>query len=441
MSPAEAVPRPTGTEVRAAALAALGEAGLLYLPAHLLLADVADLSVGLRVGLPVFVAGFTVGVVLACRFRGSPRTPLGAAIVAVLAGVWIGRTDPFGVALGVVVALLLALRAVTLGLRDWREPIHASIGVGALVLGIETILAAGAIPSWRPPLLAVIPLFFAGSLGSRAIVVWGVEEDDEAAPANRRWIHRTALAAVGLGGALAGASLLAVRGGVLERVGSWLAPAGNLVLLVLVAIVALLARPILWALRAIGVSPEAVREALEQWRERVDLDTATRAATRAGPAWWSRLVGLFIFVAIAWLLYRSLRRLRADVGAFERRGVRRGAAGGVPLPGEEAPPAPRGPFRREMPTDTVRRWYAEALLALRAHGLARETSATPAELVPQVATGFPGAAEDFRRLTRLYEDVRYGNRHVSGDLVHAFEPRARRVIAELRRPPAPAAPA
>jgi len=34
----------------------------------------------------------------------------------------------------------------------------------------------------------------------------------------------------------------------------------------------------------------------------------------------------------------------------------------------------------------------------------------------------------------MYEDVRYGNRHVSGDLVHDAEPEIRQVLATLRRP-------
>lgn len=441
MRAAEDVPPPSSTELRAAALAALAEAGLLYLPAHLLLADVVELGLGVSAGLPAFVALFTAGVLLACRFRSSPQTTVGAALVAVLAGVWIGRTDVFGVALGVIVALLVALRAVTLGLRDWREPIYASIGVGALVLGIETILSAGAVPQWRPALLVVVPLFFVGSLGSRAVVVWGIEEDDVAGRANPSWIRWTSLVTVGFGAILAGTSLLAVRGGVFERIGSWLSPAGNLVLSVLVTVVATLARPILWALEAIGVSPEAIREALEDWRERVDVDRAAESVTRPEAVWWSRLVGLLIFVGIAWLLYRSLRRLRADVGAFERRDEPRAGTRGVPLPEEQTRPASRGPFRRELPTDTVRRWYAEALLALRAHGLAGDPSRTPAELLPEVAAGFPDAAEGFRRLTLLYEDVRYGNRHLSGDVVHAFEPRAREVLAALRRPQAPGSPA
>ncbi len=434
MSPHTNVPPPGGPELRAAALAALAEAGLVYLPAHLLLSDVSDLGIGIVAGAPPFAFAFVLGVVAACRFRSSPRTTTVAGAVSIAAGAWLGRADVAGALLGVVVALLVALRAVTLALRDWREPIHASIGVGTLVLGIEVLLAAGAFPSWRLPLLAIIPLFFTGALGSRVVTVWTVDPGEGVDAARASWIRRSMAATLAFGAGVAAAALLAVRGGVLERIGGWLSPVGNLVLSVFVSVVVFLARPILWALNAFGVDPESVRQALEELRQRLDLDGATQAATRPGTGWSSRLLGLLVFLAIAWLLYRSLRRLRADVGEYERGDRRSEGSRGVPLPEDETPAAPRLPFRRGLPSETVRRWYAEALLALRARGIAQEPSLTPAELLPQVVEAFPDVASGFGRLTRMYEDVRYGNRRPSGDVVHAVEPEIRRVLATFRRP-------
>jgi len=428
------VPPPGSAELRAAALAALAEAGLVYLPAHLLVSDAGGLSVGTAAGALPFVAAYVLGVVLACRFRSSPRTTIAAGVVAIATGVWLGRAGWADAAVGVIVGLLVALRAVTLALRDWREPIHASIGVGALVLGFEALLAAGAFTAWRTPLLAFIPVFFAGALASRVVTVWAPVAAEEVDPARSSWIRRASATTLAFGIAVALAALVAVRGGVLERIGRWLSPIANLALSWFVSAVTIVMRPILWALGVIGVDPESVRRALEEWRSRLALTEATRGAARPGAGWSGRLFGLVVFVAIVWLLYRSLRRLRAGVGAFERVDRRSEGSREVPLPEEEASVASRLPFRRGLPSETVRRWYAEALLALRARGLAIEPSLTPAELLPQVAEAFPETAGAFARLTRMYEDVRYGSRRVSGEVVHAFEPEFRRALSAFRRP-------
>lgn len=434
MSADLAVPPPGSTELRAAALAALAEGGLVYLPAHLVLADTGGLGIGAVAGALPFVTAFVLGVVLACRFRSSPRTTIVAGIIAIAAGAWLGRIGWAEAAVGSIVGLLVTLRAVTLALRDWREPIHASIGVGTLVLGLEALLAAGAFPAWRTPLLAFIPVFFVGSLASRVVIVWAGVAAEEADPARASWIRRATAAMLAFGVGVAVAALLAVRGGVLERIGSWLSPVGNLLLSWFVAVVVFVARPILWLLGVGGIDPEAVRRALEEWRKRLSLREAARASGHAGSSWSGRLLGLVVFAGIVWLLYRSLRRLRAGVGAFERVD-RRAAAGQEVLRAEdEAPASARLPFRRGLPSETVRRWYAETLLALRARGIATEPSLTPAELLPQVVETFPETASAFARLTRMYEDVRYGGRRVSGDVVHAFEPEFRRVLGAIRRP-------
>ncbi|HET9723835.1 MAG TPA: DUF4129 domain-containing protein [Actinomycetota bacterium] len=432
MIPAADVPAPGGPELRAAGLAALAEAGLVYLPAHLVLSDVAETEVGVLAGAFPFVAAYVAGVVLACRFRVSSATTAAAAVVAVVAGVWLGRADLAAVPIAVIVALLVALRGVTLAMRDWREPIFASIGVGAVVLGIETLLAGGALPAWRPPLLVFIPAFFVGALCSRMVTVWAPLEGSD--PARMAWIRRAGLAMAGLGAAVATAAFLTVRGGVLERVGAWLSPAGNFLLSAFIAVVALAARPILWALRAVGVDPEAVRRALEEWRSRLDTDRAVEAATRPATTWWSRLFALLVLLGIAWLLYRALRRLRAGVGAYEQVDPRAARSRGVPLPEAEASATTPLPRRGGLPSETVRRWYADALLALHDRGLPKPPALTPAEYVPQVVEVFPDVADGFRRLTAMYEDARYGNRRFSGDAVHAVEPEILDVLAVLRRP-------
>ncbi|HSD49227.1 MAG TPA: hypothetical protein VLE71_05285, partial [Actinomycetota bacterium] len=55
------VPAPGGPELRAAGLAAFAEAGLIYLPAHLVLSDVAETDVGVMAGALPFVAAYVAG--------------------------------------------------------------------------------------------------------------------------------------------------------------------------------------------------------------------------------------------------------------------------------------------------------------------------------------------------------------------------------------------
>ena len=71
--------------------------------------------------------------------------------------------------------------------------------------------------------------------------------------------------------------------------------------------------------------------------------------------------------------------------------------------------------------DTVRRWYAEALLALERLGLPKPASRTPGEYLPDVARAFPESARGFTALTRAYEQVRYGALVLDRDAVWRLE--------------------
>ena len=64
--------------------------------------------------------------------------------------------------------------------------------------------------------------------------------------------------------------------------------------------------------------------------------------------------------------------------------------------------------RGGFPAEIVRRWYAEALLALEGRGVVKLEAATPAEYVGDVGWAFPEAWLAFEQLTRAYERVRYG---------------------------------
>ncbi|MGZ8636644.1 MAG: hypothetical protein ACXWX2_06690 [Actinomycetota bacterium] len=221
-------PAPEARELRACALAALAEGGVLYLPVHLVLTESRGLDIGVGAMALPFLAAFVGGAALACRFRASSNVATGGAIAAVLAGILVGGGDVNTSAFAVVTALLVALRVVTLGLRDWRSPIHAEIGWGAVAVGFEAMIAASAEPDWGPLLVVIVPTFFVASLASRATTVWtsgGVHDLDEQVRAS--WIRRAVLATGALVGAMALAVVLSVRGGVFDRIGRTLTPAAE----------------------------------------------------------------------------------------------------------------------------------------------------------------------------------------------------------------------
>jgi hypothetical protein len=193
------------------------------------------------------------------------------------------------------------------------------------------------------------------------------------------------------------------------------------------------ARPLFWLAERLGIDPERVREFLERLRSSIAGARGPVTTHPPSPAPWARLLGLLVVVAIAFVMYRLLRRLRADVE------VEPAEPPTPPAPTEsralEEPPRPiRARLRRELPADAVRRWYAEALIALRRQRLEKAAALTPAEFVPEVAAACPAAAEDFRALTDAYEDVRYGSVRLDRERLLALEGRQHRLLETIRSP-------
>ena len=332
----------------------------------------------------------------------------------------------------VVVCLLVSFRLVTLALRDWRVPIHAEVGWFALALGFEVMVAAGATDEWRGPLLLFVPLFFVAALASRASTVWtsgGAGELDERVRA--AWIRRALIATGALVGAMAVAVVLSVEGGVFDRIGVWLTPAAN-------------AAAIAPRVGALG-GREA--DLLARRPARASTRTASGSSSRAsatgppgerssrarrGPARiWQRILGFLVFAAIGYAVFRAIRRFRPPSGAEpEPRVPGTQTTSAIETVDELAPS--RSLFRRELPADAVRRWYAEALLALRARDVVREPWQTPTEFAPVVAEAVPACADEFARLTHAYEDVRYGSHRLDRAALRELEVGQKRLAATLR---------
>jgi len=409
---------PEPRELRACGLAALAESGVLALPVWLLLTETRGLEIGVVALAVPFMTIYVGAVLLACRFRASRHLPLAAIVVAVLAGAWLGRGDLNRSVFAVVVFLLVALRAITLALRDWRLPIHAEFGWFALALGIEVMVSAGANPEWRGPLVAIVPLFFAAALASRAATVWttsGSSELDERVRAS--WIRRAGLATGLLVAAMAAAVAFSVRGGVFDWVGAWIAPAANAFASLLAWTLSQIVRPIFWLVDQLGIDPDRVREFFEDLRE-----SAARAAQEAGssegPTVWQRILGFVAFAAIGYAVFRVIRRFKPKGGGAE---PERAVPASATVSALEEPQHVVSRLRRELPADRVRRWYAETLEILRNREVVKEAWQTPAEFVARVATAFPACAAPFEELTRAYEDVRYGGLRLGGDRLERLE--------------------
>lgn len=429
------VPAPDPRELRACGLAALAEAGVVFLPVHLVLTESRGLDLSIGATVVPFVAAYVGGALLACRFRASRNLATGAAVLAVLAGVWLGRGDLNRSVFALVVALLVGMRVVTLGLRDWRHPIHGELGWLAVALGLETMIAAGAEPGWRGALAVIVPVFFVCMLASRATTVWSGEGELEGA-VRASWIRRASLAAGALVVAMVVAVALAVRGGVFDRIGAWLAPVANTLVSFLAFVLSQAARPVFWLIDRLGIDPEGVREFFERLRQGGLGDLPEGPAD--GGAAWQRVLGLLVFVAIGYAIFRAIRRFRPEAGGPRIEPRPAGTVAEHPLE-QEIPPPARPRLRREPPADRVRRWYGETLEVLRTRGLPKEPWLTPAEFEPAVAGAFPAVAAEFGALTRAYEDVRYGSLRMVRPDLERLEQGQRRLLRAVRERPSPPA--
>jgi hypothetical protein len=350
-------------------------------------------------------------------------------MLAVLAGIWLGHGDLNRTVFAVLICLLVSFRLVTLALRDWRVPIHAEVGWFALALGFEVLIAAGATHEWRGPLLLFVPLFFVAALASRASTVWtsgGAGELDERVRA--AWIRRAIIATGALVGAMAAAVVLSVEGGVFDRIGVWLTPAANAVATFLAWLLSQAARPVFFLVDLLGIDPERVRELFDRLREGA-AGRAIQGRHAGPPEIWQRMLGFLVFAAIGYAVFRAIRHFRPPAGAEPEPRVPGTQTEGALETSVAAPSRSR--LRRELPADSVRRWYAETLLALRRREIVREPWQTPTEFAPVVAEAVPACANEFQRLTHAYEDVRYGSLRLDRTELRELQDGQKRIAAAL----------
>jgi hypothetical protein len=405
------------------------------MPAHLVLSETVFTAVPAMPFALGFMAVFVGGTTLMCRFRAATNVTVIAGAASVISAVAVGGAQLTVLIFSLLVGGLATVRATSLAFRDWRDPLQGEIGWGSLAVGAEAALAAG-IAEWRIPLATLIPVFFAASIGSRAITVW---HDDEADPVDaRRWLS-------GLPGVFAAyvvavlvVATAALRGGVFERLGSVLAPFAAVIRIVVGFVLQLVLRPIFWLLSRFQVSTEAWQRFLGNMRSGRPGASRLPAAPEAVGGSISRILGFVLFCLLAWGFARALRRLRRP--AVEP-STRSGSSPVVlaPLSGEVVPPTDWR--HRSLPANRVRRWYARVLLALARQGLRKDPSLTPAEFAREVSRALPELGAHLDPLTRAYEDVRYGNQRADDETIRELRVHHRLLLAGLRRLPRRGGPA
>ena len=434
-APRPARPATPGLAVACASFAALAEAMIAFPLVRGVTLQVIPGARGPLVDLPLFVAAFVGAVALATDLRRFPAMPAVAALVAVGLGIaqtraWAPPAGPGPDVAVVIVALVLAFRVVTLALRDWRDPADATLLVGSLLLLAEILLARAMGEGWPSAVSVAIPVFFTAALASRACSLSLAAPDGSAAADRRRFAVRLLLA---YAAALVVALLIGGKGGPVRFAGALLFPATTGIVAVLVLVLAQVLRPFFWLASRIHIDPRALQRALQQLRGSAAAHTHVPRGGSGHLGSVERLLGLAVLLVVAWLLVRAIRRrrwspaeTRADTDVDEDVRV-------SPLP-----PAERrwlrgsGARRYELPADTVRRWYAELLLALRDLGLAKSNEQTPAEFLTVASTAYPQCRTDMEKLTRAYEDVRYGNATLSPSALAALRTSRDQVATALR---------
>jgi hypothetical protein len=416
----------------AVAWAALAEAVVWALPVHVVVSGSEAFVAGQTAFVLVFAAFFTLGCVVVDRFR-SAEPAVAVAVLAIVLGVLAGGGRLEHTIVTVVAFMLVGLRIVTLGLRDWSEPVGPSVVIGAAVLGLECLLATGTQPGWSGALVVVVPVFFGASLASRSATVWadrgpgrdGTGRGRLASPAS----IAVATGVIALGG-------LAI-GGLIDGIGSWLAPIGRAAVILIVWIVSQLLRPLFWAFERAGLNPEGAQQLIDQIREQAERNQRA-AAEQAAPASGSGVARVLAFLLLMGLVAVSIklfRRIRARDQGIPRGHESVDAATVSSLPRPAPTRVATEPATDARPADAIRALYAEMMGAFAGHGIRKPPEATPAEFERMVAASLPAVGAHFEPITRAYESVRYGATIVPSETLRSLRVHRRALLAALRRSP------
>jgi hypothetical protein len=420
-----------------AVLAAVAEGGLIFLLVRSTVTEATGATTGPLVLLWAFLATFAGMVAVGAIARAWRWTPIGfavagAGLAVAQAGSWNGgKVDGATVLLVGIVSMLVAFRAATIALHDWNDPAGAAFGWGAFaLLGAILIGSHGGFDDVLP---VVVALFFVGHLASRTAVIllFG-------APTG---------GATGVGGRilrLAGASLallvaaFVVLGPVGRRTGllGFLArivdPVVGALAGALIWVLVQLARPFLWLAERMTFDVEGVQRLLDRLGGEGEQEGQRRIVEENSSV--ERLATLALLLGIVLIVVWAIRRQR---NRLERMAAEaEDLPDTTPVAGPDRVRARRRRGRRELPEQTVRRWYAEALIALEDKDLERDPSWTPDELLTKASEAFPEAATGLRTLTRAYERVRYGADTIDRVEMEALDRARREAAAAIRRSPA-----
>lgn len=153
----------------------------------------------------------------------------------------------------------------------------------------------------------------------------------------------------------------------------------------------------------------------------------------------ARIAAAIVLVIVIWIVWRLLRaaltRLRSDGQTQDGTVTVTRFAGGVGQVGRPHRRSAGAATERlgSSASDQVRLLYRRVLAAASASGCARQATETPSRFAARLARA-SGESADTERLTRAYEDVRYGARSPSRDQLTELKRASDRISGGLARP-------
>jgi len=314
-----------------------------------------------------------------------------------------------------------------------------SFALGSIVLLFEIAIGSSSQSGVRGVLPLVVAQFFLGALASRAssVRLTAPREQHERSDVEVRSerMKSPVIGVVAMAAVIGLAILLGGRHGALRVIGGVVFLAGGWVLIGLAFVLArILLNPLSWIVAKLHIS---FRGFSQLARHLQNLSSKSpHYPGQHGSAWDTliRLLGLAMLALLVWVLVRAIRRYRELMGWVQGQAEPEVAATLTSLsPPRRLRRGESARRRRELPADTVRRWYAEVLLLLERRGLAKPRARTPDEYLQDVVRAFPDTGPGFTALTRAYDDVRYGYRTIEPSSLDLLEVHRNMVMGALSK--------